>query len=186
MKRVGLCLVWTLVVCVGAGLAQEVDLSKHPGYIDLEKIEIPSYADRVTDITLGPAVLKLAEFFCSDEEDDAKASFGITSVRIKSFDVRRRDEEKVMAAMKGIEEKLQKENWESLVRVTGEDEFVRISLKFDDNKPVGLVLIGFESGDEAAFINVVGDNINFKSICHMGLGLHGRWHRHLSDCFDGD
>ena len=49
---------------------------------------------------------------------------------------------------------------------------------------VGLVLLAYETGDEAAFINVVGDNINFKSICSLGLGMHGRWHRHLSDCFD--
>jgi len=184
MKRIGLVLLLSLTVCIGVGLGQEADLSKHPGYIDLEKIEIPSTADRVTDISLGPALLKLTEVFYEDE--DAKDGFGITSVRVKSFEIRRRAEEAVRRAMEKIEDQLERDSWESLIRVTGEDEFVRISLKFDGEKPVGLVLLAYETGDEAAFINVVGDNIDFKSICNMGLGMHSRWHKHLSDCFDDD
>ena len=51
--------------CVRAG---DTDLEKMPGYVDLEKIQIPSDAEEVSDIDLGPEILKMA-LGVSDEEN---------------------------------------------------------------------------------------------------------------------
>jgi len=179
MKRV--ILTMAVLLCV-AVQAQDVDLEKLAGYVDLEKIEIPVDARSVTDVTLSPALLKLAGAFCSDEDEEI-TDFGISSVRIKAFDLYRADVGKVREAMESIAEKLKNEDWESLVTVTGEEEFVRIAVKFVEDKPVGLMILAFDEDEDAAFVNVAGDNIDFKHLAGMGMGMGGHWFRHLDDCW---
>ena len=180
MKRV-ILLTALLSFCL-AVQAQDVELEKLAGYVDLEKIEIPVDARSVTDITLGPALLRLAEDFCYDEDEEI-AGFGISSVRIKAFDLYRADVKKVREAMETIADKLKTEDWESLVTVTSEEEFVRIAIKFVEDKPVGLMILVFDEDDEAAFVNVAGNDINFKHLTGIGMGMGKHWFRHLDDCW---
>lgn len=184
MKRLVLILMTAALSFGVTAVAQveDVDLEKLEGYIDLEQIEIPVDAKSVTDITLGPALLKLAEAFCCDEGEEIKA-FGISSVRIKAFDLYRADVKKVRKAMESIAEQLKKDAWESLVTVTSEEEYVRIAIKFTANQPVGLMLLAMDEDDEAAFVNVAGENINFKHLTHIGMGHGWKWHKHLHGCF---
>ena len=48
--------------------ADEVDIKKLPGYIDIEKIEIPDRAEEVTEVTIGPELL-MATFGSLEKED---------------------------------------------------------------------------------------------------------------------
>ena len=180
MKRV-IPMVVALLICVTVQ-AQEIEIEKLAGYVDLEAIEIPVDAKSVTDITLGPALLRIAESFCSDEDEEIE-SFGISSVRVKAFDLYRADVGKVRRAMEKIADELKTDDWESLVTVTSEEEFVRIAIKFNENKPVGLMILAFDEDEDAAFVNVAGDDINFKHLAGLGMGMGGHWFKHLDDCF---
>ena len=161
-----------LAVCLGVH-AQEFELEKHPGYVDLEKITIPEKTDCVTDITLGPAVLRFIKRMRIDDEDREKGISGIFSIRVKAFEVDYDESEKMQGIMNEFEKTMEKKGWENLVRVQKRDERMEIRVKFDDEKAVGIFVMAHESGEEAAFINVVGDDISLDNI-HCGRhGLFG-------------
>jgi hypothetical protein len=157
-------------VCVGAG-AQEKDLAKHPGYIDLKQIRIPDHASEVTDIDLGPALLALARLGADEDGDFGKGLAGILSIRVKSYEIGRGDAMEIRPYMDRLEKKLEQEGWKRLIRTKTKDEMTNISMKMEDDKVVGFFLMSID-GDEASFINVFGGNIDINSIKNIGMGLN--------------
>ena len=172
-----------LFICVTV-FAQEVDITKHPGYIDLEMIEIPESASEITDISLGPAMLRMFGSF-SDDESGSKKIGGLLSIRVKAFEINSEITQKIEPIINEIQKKLEKEKWEQLVRIKDRDERTIISMKYEKNRPVGLLIIAYEPYDEVTFANIVG-NINVGEIARMGLGFHGSVLDSLKDFDDFD
>ena len=157
-----------LLLCAGLVTAQEVNLEKHPGYIDLESIRIPSEAITLTDIDLGPALLRLAGMMSEDENDELQKSLAsLLSIRVKSFEIDEANIEGVLRAMDRIEKRLADEAWERLVFIRNGEERTNISLRLEDDKIVGFVLMSVDD-EEVTFINVVGGNIDMDTIKEMG------------------
>ena len=153
-------------------LAQEIDIKKQPGYVDLSKIKIPGKAGKVTEISLGPALLKLAAGISENSDKKlSKTLSGIFSIQVKSFEVDSVEAKKIRPIIAEIEKKLERERWEELVRVKEEDELTIISIKHDKGKVVGLMVMSLQPGDEASFVNIVG-NIDLKNIGKIGMGLN--------------
>lgn len=173
MSRDKLCMILFLSLVFFSQMpAQDINVEKHPGYINLEEIEIPSESERIIDISLGPAFLRFINDFLNDKSDkDSRILTGIISIRVKSFDIRLKDTDKIRSIMKQIEEKLGREKWERLVRVKDEDELIDVSMKFEEEKPVGLLLMALDPGDEAAFVNIIGKNIDMKTLGCIRMGL---------------
>ena len=156
---------------------QEVNLEEHPGYIHIEDIKISNKDGKVMDISLGPAFLRFARNMTEDDEGDiCRFISGIFSVRVKAFEVGLEESEKIKEIMDTFGKKMEKAKWESLVRVKKADERLDIRVKFEGEKAVGIFLMVHEPGDEAAFVNVVGNNIDIKHIGSLGKGLFG-FHR---------
>lgn len=164
---------WLLLTWSGSILAQEVDLTKLPGYVDLGMIRIPEHAAEVTDIDFGPALLRLAGLVQINDEDEelGKILSGLMSIRVKSFEIRPDETENIRSIMEEIDQKLTHDAWESLVRVKGETQLTNISIMFDKNKIVGFFLMSLEGGESATFANIVGVNIDLDSIRKIGMGL---------------
>ncbi|HHS13440.1 MAG TPA: DUF4252 domain-containing protein [bacterium] len=167
-----------LLIAVLPLSAQEVEnLEKHPGYINLESIRIPKNAGKITDITLGPALLKIASMFRDSEDETGeligKNLSGLLSIRVKSFEVRDSKGMKELEPMIArIQEQLNKDKWEHVVRVKEEDAFTNISVRYIKDKAVGFLLMTWDPKGEATFINVVG-GIRLEDLAAMGLGLQG-------------
>jgi len=159
-----------LLVFFISALAQGVDLKKYPGYIDLGEIKIPDSAGEVTEITLGPAFLKLAAMVENGDEDLSEALTGLHGIQVKTFDIDSEESAKLQPIIDKIEAKLTKKGWERLVQVKGEDERVVVSVKYDGDKMVGLLVMSVEPGDEAAFVNVVG-SINLNALENLDINL---------------
>ena len=166
-----LCIMMGL--CVGV-MAQDIDITKLPGYVNIEEIQIPDEEGKLVDISLGPAVLRLAKDM-NEDEGGRLADFisGIYSVRVKAFDVDRDEEEKIRDIMDAYAKKMENDQWERLVLVKSDDERADIRVKFDDDKVVGIFLMAFEPDDEAVFINVVGKHIDLKQIGFLHRGFRG-------------
>lgn len=162
--------------------AQEIDVTKQPGYIDLEKIEIPESASEVTDISLGPAMLKMFQSFDEDENVSRKMN-GLLSIRVKSFEINEEITQKIDPIINEIQEKLEKEKWEQLVRVKDRDERTIISMKYEKNKPVGLLIMSYKPYDTVTFANIVG-NIDIEEIARMGMGFSNSMLDSLEDMDD--
>ncbi len=154
------------------------DLEKDPGYIDLEWIDIPEDAEEIQDIDLGPALLSAAaDAEKSGDEELAKAFRMIRSIRVKAFSL---DEpsDKINKAVDRIADMLEDKGWKRLIYVKEDDEIVTVSTRTVDDQIMGLTVVAYEPGDEAAFVNVVGH----LDLAYL-LGLAGKLHGESLDHF---
>lgn len=172
-RRMFAAVLLLLILVFSSGVqAQDVDLKKHPGYIDLDDIEIPEGAVDITDIDLGPALLALARLGRAEADKDLEEGLaGILSIRVKSFEIGRGEVREIRPIMERIEKKLRDEKWVSLVRIKSRDEMSNISMKFENDKVVGFLLMSLDSDDEVSFVNIFGSNIDINSIKDIGMGV---------------
>ena len=144
--------------------AKEVDITKMPGYVDLSRIAIPDGAEDIVDIDIDGEMLQMASSDTGGNLQRALAD--LKSVRVKSFDM----DEKVTDEMRPIIEKmrkqLEKDNWDQMIYVKNDDQTFTVSVKKDNGKMVGLMVIAFEPEDSVTFVNIIG-NLNFKSLAAL-------------------
>jgi hypothetical protein len=153
--------------------AQEVDIKKHPGYVDLDEIKIPEAAVEITDIDLGPALIALMQLGRDDDEDEdfSKGLSGLLSIRVKSFEIEFDEARRLRRMMEKFDEKLNLEDWTPLIRTKSRDELTNISMKIDKGKIVGFFLMSLDRDEGVSFVNIVGGNVDLESIKNFGLGL---------------
>jgi len=150
---------------------QEVDVTKLPGYVDLERIEIPTEAEDITDINVGSSLLKMAAD--SKENGDSKLSAllsQIYAVRVKSFEIDDETTATLRPHIEQIQQELESEKWERIVYVKSGDEMVTVSVKHDNEKIAGLMFIAFEPGSEVVLANIVGD-FDLAALTGLVLGF---------------
>jgi len=147
------------------------DLDKEPGYIDLEWIEIPEDAAEIQDIDLGPALISAAADAEKRGDSEMYKAFSmIKSLRVKSFSMD--DESKdIDKAVDRITDMLKDKDWKRLIYVKDDEEIVTVSTKSIGDDMVGLMVVAYEPGEEASFVNVVGD----LDLAYL-LGLAGKLH----------
>ena len=151
-------------------VAQEVDLKDRPGYIDLSEIKIPVDSDEITEISLGPPLLRMiTQFQENGDEELTETLEGIFSIQVKSFEVNEQQAEEMKPIIKKIEEKIYKDNWIRLIQVKKKHELTIIAMKYVENMAVGLFLMSVKPNDESTFMNIVG-NINLSDLGKLNLG----------------
>lgn len=163
-----------LIVCAfGTLSAQDRDIENLPGYISFDNIQIPSNAEDVTDIDIGPGLLNMFAGMAEDNGDEVEDVMkGFVSIRVKSFNIDSSMVGQVRDTMKKIESKLKSEKWEQLVRVKSSDELTNVSIKYDKNKKMqGLLVMSIENDDEVTFVNLVG-HLDLAKLGKMGLHLN--------------
>ncbi len=172
MSKNRLLLIALLLLVPLASLpAQDVDVTKLPGYINLDKIKIPGNNEDITEINLGPGLLSLLASF-SDEADSAINGKlkGLISLRVKSFPVNGKRAEEIRPIMEEFDKKLRSEKWEEIVRVKKGKEFTVVSYLPGKNKVSGFFIMSLTPDEDASFINIVG-NIDVAQLSKMGLGI---------------
>ena len=94
-------------------------------------------------------------------------------VRVKSFAFRPEDTDEVRSHVRDIEGRLEKNDWSRLIRVRDEEDSITLSLKYDQNHIVGLMLVAFSpEDDEVTFVNVVGE-LNLATLTALAAELSG-------------
>ena len=163
----------TIILCVSLPLmAQDIELSMQPGYIDLDQIQIPNNADNVTEVDIGPGLINMIRQFSGENEEVKKKMEGFLSIRVKSFDIDEETTETIRPIMEDIEKKLKKEKWEKLVRVKDGDEVTNVSIKYSKKgKMQGLLVMSLEPNVEASFVNIVGA-IDFNMLGDLGVDIN--------------
>ena len=68
--------------------------------------------------------------------------------------------------IESMRKQLEKDDWNQMIYVKNDDETFTVSVKKDDGKMVGLMVIAFEPEDSATFVNIVG-NLNLKSLAAL-------------------
>ena len=141
-----------------AGLALADNHTELPGYMDLEWITIPDDASEIQDIDMTLILAGLAED-AQKNGDDAlvQAISMIKSVRVKAFSIREGESDAVQMTVDTVEEKLAQTDWKRMIYMKDGDEIISVNTKYNGKDLVGLMIVTFEPGDSAAFINVAGD-----------------------------
>jgi hypothetical protein len=164
-----------LVLCLALTVpALGADVSKMPGYVDLDWIRIPDGAAEIKDIVLDPILAGLAiKGNTTDEASLNQALAMVKSVRVKSFTLASgQDESTVAADIKKMQELLEKDKWQRLIYVKDGAETVTVSTLYNGKDMVGLMLLTYEPGNSAAFINVVG-NLDLTTLLALAGQMHG-------------
>jgi hypothetical protein len=164
--------VLTAVCLLGGAATPPVegdDIRALPGYVELEAIAIPKDAQKVKDIDLGPALLQLAaEAESQDGSKLAQALSKIRSLRVKAFSLDEKRSERVRGQIDRIQAQLDADGWQRLVSVRDGQELVTVSVLPAGDHFAGMLVMAFTPGEEAAFVNLVGElsPSTFAEIAH--------------------
>lgn len=161
-----------LLLCALSAQAQQ-DLSGHPGYVDLDQIQIPVDTANITEVNLGPELLKMAMKMDTGEEGLNDTLDGLFGIRVKSFDLTPELAGQIKPIVDDIQAQLDNEGWKRLVYVKDGAELVTVSIKYDpadESKVAGMMVVAFEPGAEATFVNMVG-SIDLASLGGLMDGM---------------
>jgi hypothetical protein len=178
MKRTQTILV---AACLASGIfsgarAQVDEIKNEPGYVNLEWIVIPPDADRVTDVSLGPHLVKLVK-----QAEEQRRLFDLQartveaqrermearhreleqkliSMQVKAFGVDSVMARRMRPMMVRMEKELSRKEWTPLIRVKEPGQFTNVSVKYGgDRKVQGVFIMSLDQGQEASFVNLIGD-----------------------------
>lgn len=153
MKFASLIVIAVLLVgALPAAYAEDAEIENHPGYISFDDIEIPKVSESATEISLGPDLLRLVS-----KSEDGEVSSRLISLRVKSYESNSIDIESLQPTLDRIERQLEKDDWKQIVKVKEEDERTTVSLKYDEERILGLLVVSIELDGEVTFVNVCGD-----------------------------
>lgn len=148
------------------------DLEQDPGYFDLEWIDIPADAVEIQDIDLGSALLSAAADAEKSGDAELAEMFGmIRSIRVKAFTLDEPSDE-IQRDVDKITDMLEKKGWKRMIYVKDDEEMVTVSSRTVDDQIIGLTVVAYEAGGEAAFVNVVG-HLDLAYLLKMAGKLHG-------------
>lgn len=127
-----------------------------PGFIDLSWIEIPANATEVQIIDLSSLLAEMKASAQKAKEFELQRLLSmVQTLQVKGFKAPR-DDTATRKAVERIEKLLADDGWKQIVYVKDEDETTTVSVRYHEERLVGLTVVSFEQGGEAAFINVTG------------------------------
>lgn len=178
-NRLALAVVLTLTAVLAApALAvppAPESLRALPGYMDLDWVHIPDGAAEIQDVVLDPVLAGLAAKGVSeDDEAMAKALSMVKSVRVKAFELAEGQDASIVAKdVKLLQERLDKGGWTQLIKSVSGEETVIVSTMYNKGgEMVGLVVLNYENGKSATFVNVVG-NLDLATLMKLAGEMHG-------------
>lgn len=127
------------------------------GYFDFS--QVPGLGeDPHVQIDLNPAMLGFVTAAAqATDPNAAEAIAGIEHVRVRVYE-QVEDPAAVLAFIDDSSGRLERDGWQRAVYVQGDQEKVRVYLKFENNRAVGMtVMVVDGGGGEAVFINIAGE-----------------------------
>jgi hypothetical protein len=143
-----------------------------PGALPFGELEIFARKDLTTEINLEGALLKLiASATSEDDPDFAKLVSGLQAIRVQVAPLQGLDAEKVRAKMEQAVRWLEAKGWTAVVRTREKGQESYIYTRQVQGQIVGLAVLSFEPGKEAAVVNIVG-HLDPDQLGRLGRGLH--------------
>lgn len=165
----GVCVVSCMLIA--ARTASDEDYKKLPGYVDFEQTLGDMHAS--VEVFLKGSLLVLArEAVKADDPELTELLSKIDYIHVKVLPLKGVSAVGLESKTSRLAEQLEQKGWELTVRVREDGEQVHVYvLPGDKGDIAGLVVMAIEEGDEAAFVNVVG-NINPTEIGRIGRTFH--------------
>ncbi|HTQ79312.1 MAG TPA: DUF4252 domain-containing protein [Thermoanaerobaculia bacterium] len=150
-------LIFTLALTVAAALRADSGAEASPGALPFGELEIFAPKDLTTEINLEGALLKLiGNATGEDSPEFAKLISGLQAIRVQVAPLKNLDPGKVRAKLDQAVHWLDSRGWTAIVRSRDKGEETYIYTREIKGQIVGLTVLSFEPGKEAAVINIVG------------------------------
>jgi len=160
-----LSLLAALAVMLGGALAgpaaalTEAEIKKLPGYVDFDAMKLFEGQEAKVEVYLKDPMLELVSKFVKSEDPELfEVLAKLKLVRVQIFEVDHVQAQKVSEVTTATAKQLDGKGWERIVRVREDDEHVDVYLKPSKEYEWldGLVVMVVDGGDEAIFVNIVG------------------------------
>jgi hypothetical protein len=146
----------------------EEDYSIYPGYVDLSGLDGFKKSDKSVEIYLRKPLLSLVAALDDTQDQQLQQLIGnLVLIRVEQFEVTAKDQADLTGLIERTSKNLGKKKWDKLVRAVDKEEHVEIFIKMDKGTINGLLVMAFESGNEASFINIVG-KLDLKLLGKLG------------------
>jgi len=145
--------------------AQKKDYSNEPGYVNFGNFDEFEQGDEVAEVVIEQHLLQMVAKLAGNKDKEMSSLLsGLKLIKINSFEVTKKNKNKILSIIKSVDKKLMDKNWDRIVRVKTKTSVANIYIKtIDDNKIEGLVVTNIDFDGEASFVNIVG-NIDLDSI----------------------
>jgi hypothetical protein len=169
----------------GAAAAAAPRVEDHPRYLPFAELAILPHQDLKVEINLEGALLDMiAGASSGDDPEMAKLIGGLKSIRVQVASLKETNAGSIHARLEQTAAWLDQHGWKTVIRAQdkGEEDFIYV--REVGGTVVGLTVLTFQPGDEAAVINIVG-RIDPAQIGRLGRGLNLPQLEHVPAAGDG-
>lgn len=136
-------------------MAQEDALKDFPGYVEFGELN-SVFGEPTVQVAVGESLLGLIGSLSASQDPEAAELFKrLNGVRVNVYETSQMADGAV-DYVKDVSSQLSGLGWESVVTVNSADEQVRIFMKIEEDKVLGITVMAVEE-NEAVFVNVIGD-----------------------------
>jgi len=138
--------------------AEDSSLRNHPGYFDFSVFESFAVEGETVDVSLDETLIHFTAASMEEDQPELAAALRkIKRVAVRTFAIDKNDTEEIKSQVAAVEQQLESESWTKVVRVMEKSEQVNVFIKSSAGVIDGLAVMVFEFGDEAVFVNVMGE-----------------------------
>jgi len=132
----------------------EPAITENPAYLDFSTLDA-EYGEPRVMVNLSATLLRLASAIPQDDPAAAETLRNLDAVRVHVYDTHG-NPGPATERMQRVAESLGAAQWDNIVRVRDEGEFVDVYLKQNGERILGLTVMAVD-GEETVFVNVLGD-----------------------------
>ena len=154
-------------------LAASAGLSQPPpaGLVPLDELNLFPRDQLSVEVNLAGGMLHLIAAAAKDDPDFSALVAGLQSINVQVFPLKGIKAESIKPKIDHAVQWLEERGWKANVRVRDQGQETFIYMKEQDGKIVGLTVLTFKPGDEAAVINIAG-RIDPAQLGRLGKTLH--------------
>ena len=177
--------VWslTLLAILAPAARAQSELASAPGYVSIDSFGFDDDQLKVDVSVKGALLAMLVEATKDTDEAFSQLVSKLMAIRVQIVNLSPGEAESVKSKFSDLAKHLDSNAWERVVRVRENGERIDTYLKAVDNKIIGIVVMVVDPGDEAVFVNIVGE-IDPAQIGRIGRKFHIKPLEGLGD--DGD
>ena len=155
----------------GAPAKAQEALSREPGYVDVAVIDTWFDAPPSVEVNIQGALMRMVAGASQESNPElAEVVNKLKAIQVRGFTHENVQRSAIVRQTSRLADRLEREGWETVVRVRENDEDVSVQLKMQDDIIAGLVVMTTEAEGESFFINIVGD-ISPEQIGRLGQAL---------------
>ncbi|HEV7504290.1 MAG TPA: DUF4252 domain-containing protein [Thermoanaerobaculia bacterium] len=142
-----------------------------PGLVPLDELNLFPRDQLSVEVNLAGGMLHLIAAAAEDDPDFSAIVGGLQSINVQVFPLKGVKAESIKPKIDHAVQWLESRGWKVNVRVRDQGQETFIYMKEQSGKIVGLTVLTFKPGEEAAVINIAG-RIDPAQIGRVGQKLH--------------